>query len=82
MCRYNMFNHYFFDGEKAHTVYMEFLRREELVPPSPVTANSVKDSDILVVLDPPFGGLVDALAATLKRITEDYCQVNAGICLL
>lgn len=69
MCRYNMFNHHFFDGEKSRKIYLDFLRQDASSLPS-------NQSDILVVLDPPFGGLVDVLAFTLQSITEDFCQMN------
>jgi Probable N6-adenine methyltransferase len=82
MCHYNMFNHYFFNGEKSRRVYMNFLRHPTSLPAMPAAVDTVKDNDILVVVDPPFGGLVDALAVTLKRISEDYYESNGGSCMI
>nr|XP_014353958.1 PREDICTED: zinc finger CCHC domain-containing protein 4 [Latimeria chalumnae] len=52
-CHYNMFNHYFFGGETAVKVCRNFLR---------------KDSRVLMVTDPPFGGLVEPLAYSFKKL--------------
>jgi len=80
MCRYNMFNHHFFDGDKSRNVYLEFLRESTpSLTSTSLTEVDVLDRDFLVVLDPPFGGLVEVLAFTLKSISDDYLQINGGI---
>jgi len=58
---YNMFNHHFFNGDKSRNVYLKFLKASCL-------------SDLLVIVDPPFGGLIEVLAFTMKCILEDYCS--------
>ncbi|XP_064629909.1 rRNA N6-adenosine-methyltransferase ZCCHC4-like [Lineus longissimus] len=55
-CRYNMFNHHFFGGEESKKIYTKFLRNEKLV----------------VVTDPPFGGLVEVIAFTVKKIMQEW----------
>lgn len=60
-CRYNMFNHHFFNGSASFDVYLRFIRDPSHCP-----------NDLLVVLDPPFGGLVDVLALSLLRIGQDF----------
>ncbi|XP_070541295.1 rRNA N(6)-adenosine-methyltransferase ZCCHC4-like [Ptychodera flava] len=66
--RYNMFNHYFFDGEGCQKNCQEFLNRDG-------------GEGVVMVTDPPFGGLVEVLAFTVKRImgwwkegTSDSCS--------
>lgn len=63
MCRYNVFNHYFFDGPKARIVYEEFL-------------NAGNPNDLLVVIDPPFGGLVEVIQFTLQQIKSDVNNID------
>ena len=64
-CRYNMFNNYFFDGEKNQDTFKQFING--------------KDADkIVMVTDPPFGGLVEVLAHTVKTISQTW-QENQGI---
>ncbi|ELT91676.1 hypothetical protein CAPTEDRAFT_185876 [Capitella teleta] len=57
LCRYNMFNHHFFDGKTAQDNYKSFLSKDI--------------SRIMIVMDPPFGGLIDSLAFNLRRILKD-----------
>ncbi|KAG8453564.1 hypothetical protein GDO86_000263 [Hymenochirus boettgeri] len=52
---YNMFNHHFFGGEEALEVCQKFLQDDN------------GDGAILVT-DPPFGGLVDPLAFSFKKL--------------
>ncbi|XP_060221298.1 rRNA N6-adenosine-methyltransferase ZCCHC4 isoform X3 [Meriones unguiculatus] len=54
-CRYNMFNHHFFDGKAALEVCKAFLQEEE-------------GEGVIMVTDPPFGGLVEPLAITFKKL--------------
>jgi len=61
-CRYNMFNHYFFGGDASRNTYFQFLSK----------CSSRDAVDILVVMDPPFGGHVAVLAHTMQCIAGDY----------
>nr|XP_045017071.1 rRNA N6-adenosine-methyltransferase ZCCHC4 isoform X1 [Jaculus jaculus] len=54
-CRYNMFNHHFFDGKDALEVCRAFLQEE-------------KGEGVIMVTDPPFGGLVEPLAITFRKL--------------
>uniref|UniRef100_G1Q763 rRNA N(6)-adenosine-methyltransferase ZCCHC4 n=1 Tax=Myotis lucifugus TaxID=59463 RepID=G1Q763_MYOLU len=54
-CHYNMFNHHFFDGEVALEVCRTFLQED-------------KGEGVIMVTDPPFGGLVEPLAVTFKKL--------------
>ncbi|XP_038647395.1 rRNA N6-adenosine-methyltransferase ZCCHC4 [Scyliorhinus canicula] len=54
-CHYNMFNHYFFGGKSASEAFQTFLCQD-------------KGESIIMVTDPPFGGLVEALAHSFKKI--------------
>nr|XP_054765566.1 rRNA N6-adenosine-methyltransferase ZCCHC4-like [Lytechinus pictus] len=56
-CRYNMFNHYFLDGPTSQERCREFLRRDD-------------GEGVVMVTDPPFGGMVDALASGVRWIME------------
>ena len=53
-CRYNMFNNYFMDGESCRKKAEEFIESER--------------EEVVVVIDPPFGGLVEVLAHNLKKL--------------
>lgn len=52
--RFNMFNFHFFSGDKGRQHLVNFL--------------STKPSNIVFILDPPFGGIADVLASTVKRL--------------
>ncbi|XP_023579492.1 zinc finger CCHC domain-containing protein 4 isoform X5 [Octodon degus] len=54
-CHYNMFNHHFFDGKPALEVCRAFLQED-------------KGDGVIMVTDPPFGGLVEPLAITFKKL--------------
>eukprot|EP00069_Balaena_mysticetus_P016801 bmy_02061T0 len=54
-CHYNMFNHHFFDGKAALEVCRTFLQKDE-------------GEGVIMVTDPPFGGLVEPLAVTFKKL--------------
>uniref|UniRef100_A0A672HGL3 GRF-type domain-containing protein n=1 Tax=Salarias fasciatus TaxID=181472 RepID=A0A672HGL3_SALFA len=56
-CHYNMFNHHFFGGEASSGVLRAFL------------AESAGEK-VVMVADPPFGGLVKPLASSFSRISE------------
>jgi len=63
-----MFNHYFFRGAAACSAYKKFL--------SHTTAE-----EIILVMDPPFGGLVEVIIHTIRRIMADWsCDTN-GMCV-
>ena len=51
-CWYNMFNHFFFGSHVNEETFQTFLRKEGL----------------LMVMDPPFGGLAEVLADSIKTI--------------
>ena len=70
-CRYNMFNHHFFEGDPAQRVYRQFVGEG--------AGDAEGGNDLLVVIDPPFGGLVEVLAFTLQRITRDWRGDANGI---
>ncbi|XP_048220772.1 rRNA N6-adenosine-methyltransferase ZCCHC4 isoform X2 [Perognathus longimembris pacificus] len=54
-CHYNMFNHHFFDGKAALDVCRAFLQEDA-------------GDGVIMVTDPPFGGLVEPLAITFKKL--------------
>ncbi|MEE6462340.1 hypothetical protein FKM82_001564 [Ascaphus truei] len=56
-CHYNMFNHHFFGGEAAQKVCQKFLQEDN-------------GEGVLMVTDPPFGGLVEPLAFSFNRLRE------------
>ncbi|XP_023234754.1 zinc finger CCHC domain-containing protein 4-like [Centruroides sculpturatus] len=59
-CHYNMFNNYFFDGEESEKIFYDYLN----------------DDKIVVLLDPPFGGHVDALMQTYKTISRKWTSIT------
>ena len=61
-----MFNHYFFRGAVAQAAYKKFL------------SNSNSD-EIILVTDPPFGGLVEVIAHTIRKIMTDWSHDTAGM---
>ncbi|XP_073502738.1 rRNA N(6)-adenosine-methyltransferase ZCCHC4 isoform X2 [Phyllobates terribilis] len=56
-CHYNMFNHHFFGGEAAENICQTFLQEDD-------------GRGVIMVTDPPFGGLVEPLAFSFKRISD------------
>ncbi|KAJ8304059.1 hypothetical protein KUTeg_017642, partial [Tegillarca granosa] len=60
-CRYNMFNHHFFDGGKSEDVFKKFVKE-------------TGKSNVAMVIDPPFGGMVEALAASINSIITTWRQ--------
>ena len=50
-----MFNHHFFEEDLAKPLLQSFFENSKL-------------NSMLIVLDPPFGGLVEVLAASVKKI--------------
>lgn len=55
--RYNMFNHHFFDEEKAKNTYKQFI---------------TENGNLVIVADPPFGGRMELLANDLNKIQNDW----------
>ncbi|XP_028391149.1 rRNA N6-adenosine-methyltransferase ZCCHC4-like isoform X2 [Dendronephthya gigantea] len=52
---YNMFNHHFFEGDSGKSLLQNFFQNSE-------------PKSTLIILDPPFGGLVEVLAASVKKL--------------
>lgn len=52
---YNMFNNYFFGGDAAEKTFSDFIA-------------DAKHGKIALVMDPPFGGVMSILAASLKKL--------------
>lgn len=60
-----MFNHFFFDNQDSQQVLKSFLRESA-------------EEHVVLVMDPPFGGLVEVLANTVKQIWAIWKEVNQG----
>ncbi|KAI1888262.1 hypothetical protein AGOR_G00183210 [Albula goreensis] len=58
-CHYNMFNHHFFNGEQAEAVFSTFLCEGD-------------SEKVVMVTDPPFGGLVKPLAHSFSQISDAW----------
>ncbi|KAI5631189.1 putative n6-adenine methyltransferase domain-containing protein [Phthorimaea operculella] len=56
---YNMFNDYLFNGNEDEKLLKKFFKKS-------------KDGGIAVVMDPPFGGRVEALVYTLRELSVAY----------
>ncbi|XP_078071689.1 rRNA N(6)-adenosine-methyltransferase ZCCHC4 isoform X2 [Mustelus asterias] len=65
-CHYNMFNHHFFGGKSAFEVFQTFLCQD-------------KGESVIMVTDPPFGGLVEALAHSFRKIVDVWKTSRTGI---
>lgn len=64
-CHYNMFNHHFFGGEASKSVLQSFL--------------SESDGDkVVLVADPPFGGLVKPLANSFSLISQTWSSLQSS----
>lgn len=59
-CWYNMFNHYFFGNNSRREVFKLFMRRQGVV----------------LVMDPPFGGLTEVLSFSVKNIWDAWRQAH------
>uniref|UniRef100_A0A671QSE6 Zinc finger, CCHC domain containing 4 n=1 Tax=Sinocyclocheilus anshuiensis TaxID=1608454 RepID=A0A671QSE6_9TELE len=62
-CRYNMFNHHFFDDEEAVMFFQGFLREEG-------------GAKVVMVTEPPFGGLVKPLANSFSQMSITWKNQN------
>jgi len=60
-CWYNMFNHFFFGSHRSEKAFQSFVRSEGL----------------LLVMDPPFGGLAEVLAASVKTIWDVWSKAHS-----
>lgn len=61
--KYNLFNNFFFNGLKDEKTFNNFIEK------------SPKES-IVVLIDPPFGGLIEAMAKTIDKISEIWRKCN------
>jgi len=59
-----MFNHHFFE-EKYKNVLLEFFK------------SSADNHDIVLIMDPPFGGLVEVLANTVKKLWKLWRECSS-----
>lgn len=62
-CHYNLFNNHFFGGKSSKKVMKQFLSENA-------------DEKVVILLDPPFGGLVDAISYTLEKINKWWQAIN------
>ncbi|KAM4714269.1 rRNA N(6)-adenosine-methyltransferase ZCCHC4 [Anableps anableps] len=66
-CHYNMFNHHFFGGEASRAVLDAFL-------------TELDGDKVVMVADPPFGGLVKPLANSFSLISQTWRKrQNSGV---
>ena len=65
-CHYNMFNNYFFGGKESKRTFKNFLSENQ-------------DEKLIILIDPPFGGLIDAISHTLKIINKWWQKRNNKI---
>ncbi|XP_007496710.1 rRNA N6-adenosine-methyltransferase ZCCHC4 isoform X2 [Monodelphis domestica] len=63
-CHYNMFNHHFFNGKAAFETCRKFLQED-------------KDVGLILVADPPFGGLVEPLAVTFRKFMDMWRETQS-----
>ncbi|KAF7644414.1 hypothetical protein LDENG_00222410 [Lucifuga dentata] len=64
-CHYNMFNHHFFGGKASGEALQAFLRAPE-------------GENIVMVADPPFGGLVKPLANSFSLISQTWKKLQSS----
>ncbi|KAK5848723.1 hypothetical protein PBY51_006315 [Eleginops maclovinus] len=64
-CHYNMFNHHFFDGEASRAVLQDFLTESE-------------GGKLVMVADPPFGGLVKPLANSFSLLSQTWRKLQSS----
>lgn len=85
---YNMFNNYLLNGESDEKILKKFIRQSRYVQDYTMSmcmsviiyfVSTSSDSGLCVVMDPPFGGRVEALVYTLQKLNETYkklCNKN------
>jgi hypothetical protein len=61
-----MFNHHFFDGEKSLDSLANFLK-------------SCSCDQVAMVFDPPFGGMVEALTVSIRKLSDFWKETSQGI---
>lgn len=61
--KFNLFNNYFFDGLKAEKTFEKFI-------------NDSPKGSLILIIDPPFGGLIEAIAKTINKISEMWRKSN------
>ncbi|XP_068164429.1 rRNA N6-adenosine-methyltransferase ZCCHC4 isoform X2 [Antennarius striatus] len=64
-CHYNMFNHHFFDGGASGPVLQAFLTESD-------------GEKVVMVADPPFGGLVKPLANSFSLISRTWKKLQSS----
>ncbi|KAL3046761.1 rRNA N6-adenosine-methyltransferase ZCCHC4 [Trematomus bernacchii] len=64
-CHYNMFNHHFFDGKASSAVLQAFLTESE-------------GGKLVMVADPPFGGLVKPLANSFSLLSQTWRKLQSS----
>lgn len=64
--RYNMFNHHFFDGDASVNSLTEFL-------------TSCPHDSVAMVFDPPFGGMVEALSVSIRKLSDLWKTATQGL---
>lgn len=64
-CRYNMLNHHFFGGEKDLQTFNNFLSKDS-------------GKQVAMVIDPPFGIMVEALCDTINKIQAVWKSQSPG----
>jgi len=62
---YNMFNNFFFDSSCGEETLVSFLR-------------GTAKEDVLLLIDPPFGGLMSLLGMTIKKVWALWNTVNGN----
>ena len=60
-----MFNHHFFGSEHSERRLKKFLHADN-------------EERVALVMDPPFGGLVDVLGTTVKKIWDVWREGQHG----
>lgn len=65
--RYNMFNHYFFEGSKDEEKLLKFLKDDD-----------PGKSQTCLFTDPPFAARTELLAYTIRTIASSYRSVNSN----
>ncbi|XP_041360423.1 rRNA N6-adenosine-methyltransferase ZCCHC4-like [Gigantopelta aegis] len=65
-CRYNMFNHHFFGGQEDRDLFDKFVAEG-------------KDGKIVILIDPPFGGMVEALGNTLRMLMKQCKHGDSSV---
>ncbi|XP_062240333.1 rRNA N6-adenosine-methyltransferase ZCCHC4 [Platichthys flesus] len=64
-CHYNMFNHHFFGGEAPSAFLQAFLKESD-------------KEKVVMVADPPFGGLVKPLANSFSLISQTWKKLQSS----